>query len=357
MLSLLTSMLFFLKAQLLFVWECVLDLGEMLSNIFGSSNRIKLENGTRIQVTKMIGQGGYSYVYLAFNSQTKKRYALKKVLCQVEEQREMVEKEMRIHLEFRHPNLMPLLDWGWAPGPHGASEYCCMLLPYMEVGSLRNLIDRRIGFGEYLGQGTGGLPEQEIMTLFWGICKGLEALHSHKPAWAHRDLKPDNVMVRGDGCPMLMDFGSVDVGNVVVKGRTAALQLQDAAAQFCTISYRAPELFDVASDSEVDCRTDVWSLGCTLYAMAFGYSPFESEVSPNGQVRIVECTFLRVIGKISFPTYHRYSAELISTITYLLNQDPKLRPHVSDVLARLSKIRPDLQNTAWNFLHSSEEHV
>ena len=49
-----------------------------------------------------------------------------------------------------------------------------------------------------------------------------------------------------------------------------------------------------------------WSLGCLLFAMAFGYSPFECEFSDAGKPRVVECTFLRVIGKIPYPTNHRY---------------------------------------------------
>ena len=63
----------------------------------------------------------------------------------------------------------------------------------------------------------------------------------------------------------------------VISSRSEALLLQDEAAQFCTVSYRAPELFDVASQAVIDARTDVWSLGCLLYCIAFGYSPFECE--------------------------------------------------------------------------------
>eukprot|EP00638_Chattonella_subsalsa_P014614 CAMPEP_0117829032 /NCGR_PEP_ID=MMETSP0949-20121206/7623_1 /TAXON_ID=44440 /ORGANISM="Chattonella subsalsa, Strain CCMP2191" /LENGTH=307 /DNA_ID=CAMNT_0005669703 /DNA_START=75 /DNA_END=999 /DNA_ORIENTATION=+ len=300
----------------------------------------------------MIGQGGYSYVYLATEQRTGQKYALKKVLCQVEEQREMVLKEISVHEEFRHPNLMPLLDLGWTRAPNGG-DIAWLLLPLIEGGSLRNVLDKRLGLGDYLGRGTGGLPELEIFTLFWGICKGVEALHNHHPAWAHRDLKPDNVMLQADNTPVIMDFGSVAPADVVVTNRTEALQLQDAAAQFCTMSYRAPELFDVASDSVVDSRTDVWSLGCTLYAMAFGYSPFESEISANGQIRVVDCTFLRVKGgKVIFPTYHRYSEDLLDLIRYMLQQDPKKRPHIADILDKLAQMKPELQNLT---LHTMSE--
>jgi serine/threonine kinase 16 len=72
----------------------------------------------------------------------------------------------------------------------------------------------------------------------------------------------------------------------VIHNRSEALLLQDEAAQFCTVSYRAPELFDVASQALIDARTDVWSLGCLLYALAFGYSPFECEFNSFDQPRV-----------------------------------------------------------------------
>lgn len=88
--------------------------------------------------------------------------------------------------------------------------------------------------------------------------------------------------------------------------------------------YRAPELFDVDRDCVVDEKTDgtwtvqpnapgpqcannpgvsvaVWSLGATLYALYFGYSPFEVEFNSLNEARVVECTHLRVIGEIKFP--------------------------------------------------------
>lgn len=95
---------------------------------------------------------------------------------------------------------------------------------------------------------------------------------------------PSNIMVsqgssaEGDALhvPILMDFGSAMKARVVIASRREAVAEQDLAAEHSTLPYRAPELFDVKTDSTLTEAVDIWSLGCTLYAMAYHYSPFET---------------------------------------------------------------------------------
>lgn len=63
----------------------------------------------------------------------------------------------------------------------------------------------------------------------------------------------------------------------------------------------------------------MWSLGCLLYAMAFGYSPFECSFLANGDVRVVECTYLAVIGAVKFPKAHSYSTGFCDLIRCVLS--------------------------------------
>ena len=99
--------------------------------------------------------------------------------------------------------------------------------------------------------------------------------------------------------------------------------------------YRAPELFDVPSDATIDERTDVFSLGATLYAMAFYYSPFECTFQENTQT-VVECSHLRVIGGAQFPTDTFYSPGFIELIQWMLTIEPRKRPTVHQVLAKVN---------------------
>lgn len=102
-------------------------------------------------------------------------------------------------------------------------------------------------------------------------------------AYAHRDIKPGNIMIDDNGTsPILMDLGSLASSPTTITDRTIALQVQDTAAEHSTMPYRAPELFDVKVDTLVDTKVDIWSLGCTLYACLVGKSPFEARSEETG---------------------------------------------------------------------------
>jgi len=92
----------------------------------------------------------------------------------------------------------------------------------------------------------------------------------------------------GHGEPLLTDFGSVRLADVSITSRTDSLRVADEAAQFCTVSYRAPELFDPPKGSTLDTRTDVWGLGCLLFCMWFGYSPYECTFM-QGVIKVADC--------------------------------------------------------------------
>jgi serine/threonine kinase 16 len=90
-------------------------------------------------------------------------------------------------------------------------------------------------------------------------------------------------MIDDDGAtPILMDLGSIAPSPTPITSRSLALQVQDTAAEHSTMPYRAPELFDVKTDSIVDTKVDIWSLGCTLYACLVGKSPFEARSDETG---------------------------------------------------------------------------
>lgn len=156
----------------------------------------------------------------------------------------------------------------------------------LQKGSLWSVLEKLRDKGSFM-------PERCILKVLQGICSGLKAMHDrgyahryrlllllHTRLWlvvqirmrlsistplfispvllSIRDLKPTNVLLEEDDRPLLMDLGSMNRSRMEVKGTREAMTVQDWAAQRCTISYRAPELFNVESHCVIDDRTDIW---------------------------------------------------------------------------------------------------
>ncbi|KAJ1812364.1 Serine/threonine-protein kinase env7 [Coemansia sp. RSA 2598] len=158
----------------------------------------------------------------------------------------------------------------------------------------------------------------------------LGLLGSSAGGYVHRDIKPGNVMLADDDeTPVLIDLGSIAGSRYQADTRADALRIQEDAAENCSMAYRAPELFDVQRGSAFDERTDVWSLGCLLFAMAYGYSPFEDpEEGPGASIALAA-----INAKYRFPEPNPYSHKLVRLIEFMLEPDPRQRPFVDQVVA------------------------
>ncbi|RLN57132.1 hypothetical protein BBJ29_006441 [Phytophthora kernoviae] len=308
-----------------------------------------MQSGRLVVISSEIAQGGFSFVYRARDTDTGEAFALKKILCQTNEQVELAKAEIQAHKSFSHPNIMSLSDYAVVSREAETFEYY-LLFPFMENGTLRDMINVAISQDVRI-------PETQILDMFLDICRGVAELHSKSPPLAHRDIKPENIMLSDEGEPLLTDFGSINMADVIITKRSDALLLQEHAAQQSSMAYRAPELYDVPDNTHISSATDgekqidywvvviiilivcfafaVWSLGCLLYAMAFGYSPFECSFYDSGVVRVIECTYLAVIGPIKFPRNCTYSSKFCELIRWILTQDGATRPSVFDVIEYL----------------------
>ena len=119
------------------------------------------------------------------------------------------------------------------------------------------------------------------------IASALSAAHA--AGIVHRDMKPENVMLRPDGFVKVLDFGLAKLapaGPELAGGDTTRTVVRtDAGTVVGTVAYMSPEQ---ARGQEVDARTDVWALGCVLYEMVAGRSPFQAESSSDVLAAILD---------------------------------------------------------------------
>lgn len=168
--------------------------------------------------------------------------------------------------------------------------------------------------------------------------------------YAHRDLKPANIMLADSNSPnsspfshpILMDLGSTTQARVSLPTRQAALALQDLAAEHCTLPYRAPELLFVKTGSEVDEKTDIWSLGCTIFALMYNTSPFEAKAGESGAslamaIQSGKYTFPDEEGNGASGSNGGYSEDLKEVVRMCLVIDPKTRASVEDILKKVEQ--------------------
>lgn len=333
-------------------------------------------NRHSFKILKLLGEGGFSYVYLV-QSQTGETYALKKIRCPFgAESIQAALKEVDAYKRFDSKYIIRAIDSSVMQERDG-SKTVYILLPYYKNGNLQDRINLNLVNGRTI-------PERELLTLFLEVCKGLKAMHERhvnsagtsvnssrlsmntqsytgeedgadegllgdtdvQPIdtndtamdvivpYAHRDIKPANIMLDDNKQPVLMDLGSCARARLTLTSRQAALELQDLAAEHCTLPYRAPELFDVKTDSSVDERVDIWSLGCTLFALMYSTSPFEMQTAESG----ASLSIAIMNGQYKFPASPAYSEGLKGIVKQCLTVDPEERPFIQDIIASVEKL-------------------
>ena len=232
----------------------------------------------RYKIIRVIGRGGSSCVYLAENIRLHNRLAIKEVYKNgriVENQNTMLISELSILTKLRHPGLPTIYDVIYT------AQSILIVMEYIEGVSL----------DKHLLQ-NGACREEDVIK--WGkqLCDVLKYLHSQQPPIIYRDMKPANIMLKPDGNVVLIDFG-------LARERKNQDELETVSLG--TRGYAAPEQYD--EKRQTDGRTDIYSLGVTLYHLITGNDPclppyginfdYTDNVSPVLVQIIRKCTQLR----------------------------------------------------------------
>ncbi|MFT3699763.1 MAG: serine/threonine-protein kinase [Kofleriaceae bacterium] len=220
----------------------------------------------KYELLERVGQGGMAVVYRATDRSLKRVVAVKilhKHLSDYQEARDRFEREAQAVAKLRHENILEIFDYS---AKEGSDSY--IVTEFIDGQTLKQFItERPIAF-----------PEIGAMVILQ-VCRALA--HAHAGSILHRDVKPENIMIRSDGVVKLMDFGishMVDLERLTVTG-----QLLGSPA------YMAPEHVE---GRPLDFRTDVFAAGIVLYQLCVGKLPFEGKNPHEVLKRIAECKFI-----------------------------------------------------------------
>jgi serine/threonine-protein kinase len=204
----------------------------------------------RYQVVRRIGSGGMADVYLAEDQELGRRVAIKILNDRHAHDEQFVERfrrEAKNAAALSHPNIVAIYDRGEAEGTY----YIAM--EYLDGRSLKELI-----------VGRGPAPFPVAIDYARQILAALR--FAHRNGIVHRDIKPHNVLVDGEGRVKVTDFGIARAG--------AASQMTEAGSIVGTAQYLSPEQ---AKGTAVDQRSDIYSLGVVLYELLTGSVPFTGD--------------------------------------------------------------------------------
>ena len=208
----------------------------------------------RYEILELLGQGGMSAVYKAYDPNLKREVAVKLIHPYLSTDPEFVrrfEAEAAAVARLSHPNIVDVYDFD-----HDGDVYF-MVLEYLRGETLQQRLRR-------LNETDKRMGLEETIKICAQVCEAVD--YAHQSGVIHRDLKPANVMITPEGKAVLMDFGIVKM--VGSQHHTAT------GTVLGTARYMSPE--QVRGDA-VDQRSDIYSLGVMLYEMLSGKPPFDAE--------------------------------------------------------------------------------
>jgi len=302
---------------------------ETIINLFASCLCIKPHievEGVTYRLIRHLTEGGFSSIDLVENTRTGKVFVVKRITCHSIEDQNLARNEIEMNRKFKHHSIIAVIGatvTGTADIVHNITSEVVIVFPYYKLGSLHDELERR-------RLAESPLSEPMVLQMFLSLCLAVRELHHSQPPIAHRDLKPHNVLLDSDLKPILMDFGSCAPARVTISSLREAQYLQDTAAERSSMCYRPPELFQVSSSCQIDERTDIWSLGCLLYAVMFYSSPYDIIYERGDSVALAVQS-----GKLTFPTDCLYSPDLLQLVTEMTNVDINFRVNIDSVIEKV----------------------
>ena len=256
-----------------------------------------LDLGTKLgryEIRSKIGEGGMGEVYLAQDTKLDRIVAVKVLPAELANDQSRMRRfaqEARTASSLSHPNVAHIYEIEEIDGLH------FIAMEYIDGETLRERISRPIDL-------------LETLEISIQIAAALVAAHS--AGITHRDIKPDNVMLRHDGYVKVLDFGLAKLNEPTSAADPEALTRAkiktDPGTVMGTVGYMSPEQ---ARGQTVDSRTDIWSLGVVIFQMLTSHLPFEG--SSNNDV------IASILGKEP-PPLARYARDVPEALEWIVTK-------------------------------------
>jgi serine/threonine protein kinase len=227
------------------------------------------------KIIRPLGKGGMGEVYLAGDTKLDRKVALKLLPAEFTNHKDRLRRfvrEAKAASSLNHPNIITIHEIGEADGAHFIAT------EFIEGQTLK----------QFMRRSRMALPE--ILDVSMQAANALQAAHA--AGIVHRDIKPDNIMLRPDGIVKVLDFGLAKLTEKSEQANPAGSEIDTMiraqtrpGTVMGTIDYMSPEQ---ARGQVLDQRTDVFSFGVVLYEMAAGHIPFSGATSADALVAILD---------------------------------------------------------------------
>ena len=260
------------------------------------------------QIVAPLGEGGMAAVYKAYQPAMERYVAIKVLprhMASSEEFTARFRREARMLAQLQHPHILPVFDYGEADG------YPYIVMTFIPSGTLAELLHKQ------------RLPLAQVRRIMTQIGDALS--YAHTRGMIHRDIKPSNVLIDERGNCLLTDFG-------LARMAEASTNLTTSGAVMGTPAYMSPEQ---GAGSNIDHRSDIYSLGIVLYEMVTGRVPYTAETP-------VAVVFKHIQDPL--PSVRKFNPNVPESVELIL-------------LKALAKSPNDRYQTAEDFVHALQTAV